>query len=43
MYTDVIMKIIDTVHTAGINSFSMYEHFTLHDPLMVLPKQNTKT
>ena len=26
--TPMITKIIDTVHTVGIDSFSMYEHFT---------------
>ena len=35
--TPVITKIIDTVHTVGIFSFSMYEHFTR--PSDGFPKQ----
>ena len=37
----MITKISSTVHTAGINSFSMYEHFT--QPFDGIPKQNTVT
>ena len=37
----MITKIIDTVHTAGIISFSMYEHFT--QPSDGFPKQTQKT
>ena len=37
----MITKIIDTVHTVGIDSFSMYEHFTR--PSDGIPKQNAET
>ena len=39
--TDVIMKINDTVHTAGIFSFSMYRHLT--QPFDGTPKTNAET
>ena len=34
--TEVIEKIIDTFHTAGIFSFTMYEYFT--QPFNGIPK-----
>ena len=39
--TDVITKISYTVHTAGIDSFSMYRHLTR--PVDGIPKANTET
>ena len=39
--TPVITKIIYTVHTVGIDSFSMYEHFTR--PFDGIPEQNAET